>query len=127
MTAGLNLLCNIWSFTDIADDVGGNTPTGTIIWTGVHMRMQNAPNSLVLNIQGYDTSKFFSALVYPKPDMALVEKKHYVEITSPPNHPYYQKLLRIVSIQDANVHPADPRRYLVVNMEYDTSHSESYQ
>lgn len=120
--------CSIWSFTDIADEVGGNVPTGTIVWTGVQMRLQNAPNSLAMNIQGYETSKFFSAIVYPRPEMNLVEKKHYIQPTSPPNHRYYQKMFRIVSIQEPNVHPADPRRYLIVNLERsDTSHSENYQ
>lgn len=128
MTAGLNMLCEVWKFDDIADDVGGNTPTGTILWDGVQMRLQNAPNSLTLNIQGYETDKFFSAIIYPRPEMNLVEKKHYIKPTSPPNHRYFNKMFRIVSIQEPNVHPSDPRRHLIVNLERsDIGHSENYQ
>lgn len=128
MTAGLILLGRVWEFTDRYDDVGGQTPTGTILYEGVQLRLQNSPNSLAMNIQGYETSKFFSALVTPRPGMNLVEKKHYFEITSPPNHRYYQKMFRTVSIQEPNVHPSDPRRYLIVNLErVDKMHSENYQ
>lgn len=128
MTAGFVMSCDIWTFTDVADDVGGNTPSGTVLWTGVQMRLQNSKNSLDMNIQGYETSKFFSAIIYPRPGMNLVEKKHYIEPTSPPNHRYYHKMFRIVSIQEPNVHPADPRRYLVVNLERsDVGHKEDYQ
>src|SRR3990167_8484347 len=117
MTAGFVLLGKIWEFTDHTDDVGGSTPSGTVIYEGVEARLQNARNSLDMNIQGYETSKFFSALIYPRPGMNLVEKKHEFEVTSPPNHRYYGSRFRIVSIQEPNFHPADPRRYLIVNLE----------
>lgn len=128
MTAGLVLLGSIWQFTDAYDESGGYTPTGTVVYTGVQVRMQNARNSLEMNIQGYETSKFFSAIMHPRPDMELVEKKHYFQPTSPPNYRYFEKMFRLVSIQEANVHPADPRKYLLINMERsDPSHSENYQ
>lgn len=128
MTAGLILLGSIWEFTDSPDEVGGYEPTGTVIYEGIQLRLQNSPNSLLMNIQGYETSKFFSAVVHPRPDMVLVEKKHYFQPTSPPNHRYYQKMFRIVSIQEPNLHPADPRRYLILNLErVDKMHSENYQ
>lgn len=128
MTAGFNLLGRIWSFTDYTDDVGGAMPSGTVIYEGVQARVQNSPNSLDLNIQGYETSKFFSGVVHQRPDMNLIEKKHYFEVQSPPNHRYYQKMFRIESIQEPNFHPADPRRYLVINFKrVDTSKAEAYQ
>ena len=128
MTAGLILLGKIWAFTDAYDDVGGHTPSGSVIYEGVQARLQNSPNSLEMNIQGYETSKFFSAIIQPRAGMELVEKRHYFEPTSPTNHRYYLKMFRIVSIQETNFHPADPRRYLLVNFERsDTPHGEQYQ
>ena len=128
MTAGFVLTGKIWEFTDRTDEVGGSTPSGSVIYEGVETRLQNSPNSLLMNIQGYETSKFFSATIQPKAGMNLIEKKHYFEPTSPPNHRYYGKMFRIVSIQEPNFHPADPRRYLVVNFERsDPAHGNSYQ
>ena len=128
MTAGFVLSGKIWSFSYSTDEVGGSVPTGTVVYEEIQARLQNSPNSLDLNIQGYETSKFFSAIIRPREGMNLVEKKHYFEVTSPPNHRYYQKMFRIVSIQEPNFHPADPRRYLVVNFERsDATHGEDYQ
>lgn len=128
MTAGFVLSGDIWEFTDHVDDVGGSTPSGTVVYENVSLRLQNSKNSLDLNIQGYETSKFFSATVQPRPGMNLVEKKHYFQPTSPPNFRYFMDMFRIVSIQEPNFHPADPRRYLVLNLERsDIGHSESHQ
>ena len=128
MSAGFVLSGNIWQFTDHVDDVGGSTPSGTVVYENVQLRLQNSPNSLDLNVQGYETSKFFSATVQPRPGMNLVEKKHYLEVLSPPNHRYYQKMFRIESIQEPNFHPADKRRYLVINLtRSDIAHSENHQ
>lgn len=128
MTAGFVLSGKVWEFTDSVDDVGGGEPSGTVVYENVSLRLQNSPNSLEMNIQGYETSKFFSATIQPRPGMNLVEKKHYFQPTSPPNHRYYLKMFRIVSIQEPNFHPADKRRYLVVNLERsDIAHTENYQ
>jgi len=128
VTAGFVLVGKIWEFTDHADDVGGATPSGTVIYEGVEARLQNSKNSLDLNIQGYETSKFFSAIIQTRAGMNLVEKKHYFEPTSPPNYRYFGKMFRIVSIQEPNFHPADPRRYLIVNFERsEPPHGNLYQ
>lgn len=128
MTAGFVLSGKIWEFTDHADSGGGYTPSGTVIYEGVEARLQNSRNSLDLNIQGYETSKFFSALIQPRPGMNLVEKKHYFQPILPTNYRYANKMFRIVSIQESNFHPSDPRRYLIVNMERsDTPHSDNGQ
>ena len=128
MTAGFVLSADVWEFTDAYDSSGGYTPSGTVVYENVSLRLQNSPNSLEMNIQGYETSKFFSATVQPRPGMNLIENKHYFQVTSPPNHRNYQKMFRLVSIQEPNFHPADKRRYLIVNLERsDLSHSENFQ
>ena len=53
MTAGFVLGAKVWSFTDAYDEVGGYTPSGTVIYENVQLRLQNSPNSLDMNIQGY--------------------------------------------------------------------------
>jgi hypothetical protein len=129
MTQGLVLLGKIWvfSFTD-DDDVGGAVPSGTVAYDNVRLRLENSRNSLDLAIQGFETSKFFSAVVHPQAGMQLVERKHFLQITSPPNSNHYLKMFRIVNIQESNFHPSDPRRYLILNLErVENTRSNSHQ
>ena len=129
MTAGLVFSGKIWqfSFTD-DDEVGGAVPSGTIVYDNVQLRLQNSRNSLDLTIQGFETSKFFSAVLQPRPGMTLVEKKHYFQVTSPPNSNHYLKMFRIVNIQESNFHPSDPRRYLILNLErVENTRGNTYQ
>ena len=129
MTQGLVLLGRIWEFTFANDDsVGGAVPSGTIAYSNVRLRLENSRNSLDLAIQGFETSKFFSAVVHPQPGMRLVERKHFLQITNPTNSNHYLKMFRIVNIQESNFHPSDPRRYLILNLErVENTRSESYQ
>ena len=129
MTAGLVLLGDVWefSFTD-DDDVGGAQPSGTVVYKSVEVRVQNSRNSLDLTIQGFETSKFFSVVLRPRPGMNLVERKHFLQITSPPNSRHYLKMFRIINIQESNFHPSDPRRYLILNLErVENTRGNNYQ
>ena len=108
--------------------MGGAQPSGTIIYEGVQLRIENARNSLALNIQGFETSKYFSAILYPRPDMQLSERKHFLQVTSPPNSRHYLKMFRIMNMQESNFHPSDPRRYLYLNLERsELGHGSLYQ
>ena len=129
MTEGLVLLGKIWVFSFANDDeVGGAMPSGTVAYDNVRLRLENSRNSLDLAIQGFETSKFFSAVVHPQAGMRLVERKHFLQITSPPNSNHYLKMFRIVNIQESNFHPSDPRRYLILNLErIDNTRGENYQ
>ena len=128
MTAGFVITGKIWEFSDHKDEVGGSVPSGTVIYENVQLRLQNPRNSLEMNIQGYETSKFFSATIQPRSGMNLVEKKHYLEVTRPTNHRYFGKMFRLISINEPDFHPSDPRRYLVANFERsEPPHGENYQ
>jgi len=129
LTAGLVLSGDIWEYSFVDDDdVGGAVPSGTIVYEGVQMRLQNSRNSLDLTIQGFEASKYFSAVLQPRPGMNLVERKHFFQPISPPNSRYYLKMFRIVNIQEPNFHPSDPRKYLILNLErVDNAHGENYQ
>lgn len=128
MTAGFVLLGKIWEFTDYDDEVGGAVPSGTVLYEGVQIRIQNSPNSLDLQIQGYETSKLYSAIMYPKPYMTISEKKNYFQVTSPPNSVHYNDMFRILNVQETSMHPADPRRYLILTLERsERAHGNSYQ
>ena len=129
MTAGLVLSGDIWEYSFVDDDeVGGAVPSGTIVYESVQMRLQNSRNSIDLTIQGFEASKYFSAVLQPRPGMNLVERKHFFQPTSPPNSRYYLKMFRIVNIQESNFHPSDPRRYLILNLErVENTRSNSHQ
>jgi len=129
LVAGLVLLCNIISYSFSNDDeVGGAEPSGTVVYDNVRLRMENSRNSLDLAIQGFETSKLFSAVVHPQPGMQLVERKHFLQITNPSNSNHYLKMFRIVNIQESNFHPSDPRRYLILNLQrVENTHGNNYQ
>jgi hypothetical protein len=129
MTQGLVLAGSIWEYSFVNDDeVGGAVPSGTVVYSNVRLRLENSRNSLDLAIQGFETSKFFSAVVQPQAGMRLVERKHFLQITSPPNSNHYLKMFRIVNIQESNFHPSDPRRYIILNLErVENTRSNSHQ
>lgn len=128
MTAGLNLVCNICVYTFSDDEVGGALPSGTVAYENIPIRIENARNSLTLNIQGYETTKFLSAVAMYKPGMEINERKNYVHVVSPPNTEHYNRKFRIVSYQVSNLHPSDPRKFLLLNLERsDIPHGEEYQ
>lgn len=128
LTAGLILTGRIWEFTDYDDSVGGAVPSGTILFEGVQIRIQNSPNALDLQIQGYETSKMYSAVMFPKPYMIINEMKDYFQVTSPPNSRHYNDMFRIRNVQESSFHPADPRRYLILTLERsELGHGNSYQ
>lgn len=125
MTAGFVLTGRIWEFTDRDDVVGGNVPTGTIVYDGIQARLENVPTSLTkviphalsLDGAGYQTTKNLSIMIQPRPGMSIIEKMHYFQVTNPPNSVHYLKMFRITYVLDSDYHPADPRRFLVLVLE----------
>lgn len=126
MRAGNNLRARIWRWVYISDDdVGGSTPSGTIVYESVEARSQDASPIAAFAIQGVETNKIHQAEVYPS-SLDIREYDQF-EIVSPPNHPYLGLKMRIDTVQKSNFHPADPRAYLLLTMVRATKHGNEYQ
>ena len=113
MPAGLNLIGNIWRFSDVTDDeVGGAVPTGTILYSNVYGRISAKKPTQALLEQGLETPEIFTAVLLP--GNIKIQPNDQYEVTSPPISSYYQKRFVIIGIQFSSM--TDPRQYLLVTM-----------
>lgn len=112
MTAGLNLIGNVWRFTTNDDSIGGALPTGTVIYTNVEARIHAAKPTLALLEQGLETPTIFTGVLAP--GNISLQHNDQLEITSPPISDYYQKKFVVIGIQNLGFY--DPRKYVVVTL-----------
>lgn len=126
MRAGNNLRARFWRFSYPADDPGGGAvPSGTIIYEGIEGRIQDATPIPAFAIQGVETNKVVMGEFYP--GTLNIREYDQCEITSPPNHPYINLMMRIDTVQKPNYHPADPRGVLLLTMVRATRHGNEFQ
>lgn len=98
MPAGLNRVCEVIRFTNIEDDsVGGATPTGTVVYQNLGLRIKSEEPTLVLLEQGLQTPTMFSAHLFS--GLVYIEHNDQIRITAPTNDFFYNKKFRIVGIQ----------------------------
>jgi len=126
MKAGNNTLVDIIRLTYPADDeVGGAVPSGTVLYADVQARIQATTPIPAYAIQGLETSKIMTAELYP--GTLDVEEYDELQVKSPPNSPYYLLKFRIDTVQRSNMHPGDPRGYLLLTLVRATLHGNDYQ
>jgi len=125
MVAGLNLVGNIWRFSDVTDDdVGGAVPTGTILYTNVYGRMSAKKPTQALLEQGLETPEIFTAVLSPG-NLSIQHNDQY-EVTSPPISSYYKKRFVIIGIQYASMN--DSRQYMIVTLRrFEVAHRNTLQ
>jgi len=126
MPAGLNLHVKFIRLVSTDDDVGGAYVTGTVLHNNVAGRIDSIqPNTDFLQ-QGLETIRIFSAMFWP--DTLTFREQDEVEVISPPNHPYYGKRFRVMSVQYDSNHPAQRRGYIIATLaRSQISHGENYQ
>lgn len=96
--AGLNRVCEVIRFTNDEDDsVGGATPTGTVVYQGLGLRIKSEEPTLVLLEQGLQTPTMFSAHLFP--GLITIEHNDQIRITAPTNDFFYNKKFRVMGIQ----------------------------
>jgi hypothetical protein len=115
MVAGLNLSARLWRFVSIDDDIGGNVPSGTVIYENINARKIEHPIArLDLLDQGLETERQNLFMLYPS--TLDIRENDELEITGPPNHPEYKSVFRVhTQPQREGYHPSDPRGYIIVS------------
>lgn len=126
MKAGNNLHVDIIRYSyPVDDEVGGALPSGTVIYPHVEARIQATVPIPAYAIQGLETSKIMTAEVYP--GTLNIQEYDQLQVVSPPNSPYYGWNFRIDTVQRSNMHPGDPRAYILLTLVRATLHGNDYQ
>lgn len=119
MTAGLNLLGNLWQYSNPPssdDDIGGAVPTGTVSYYGMNLRLQTLKPTQALLEQGYESKGLFTALI--EPHTVPIQFNGEIEITAPSNSPHLGNHFRIIGEpQRTSMSPSDSRGYLIVHVQ----------
>ena len=116
MTAGMNLLVDVWRITQADDDaVGGASITGTVSFHNVQARMNANEEEQVLLQQGFDTMRTFNMAVVP--GTLEIKERDEVVIIRPKNHPYATDRFRVVGIRYQDFNTYDSRRnYMLLSL-----------
>jgi len=103
MTQGLNLKATLWRMNTATDDSsGGAMITGTPVYSNLLVAISaKRPTQQSLE-QGLEVEAIYD-LTARQCNVAIYERDE-VEVTCPPNHPYYGLRFRIIGVQV-------PRRY----------------
>jgi len=116
------------------DDVGGATPSGTVLHESLAARIDEEmadvgflrQNESTYRGQGIETKASFSGIIWGH-NLGIREQDEIV-IVSPPNHHYFGKYFRIEGVKYDNRHPGIKQGYLLVKMtRSQIAHSEPFQ
>jgi len=116
VTAGLNLLIDVWRITQADDDaVGGASITGTVSYHNVQARMSANEEEQVLLQQGLQTMRTFNMTVVP--GTLDIKERDEVEIKRPRNHPYSNVRFRVIGVRYQDFNTYDTRRnYMLLSL-----------
>jgi len=115
MTAGMNVLVNIWRMTTDDDDaVGGASITGTVVYEQYPIRMQPDVEEQIFLEQGLETVRTFTATFIP--GTVSIFERDELEIIKPYNHPYVNDRFRIITMRHSDFSPGDPRGYVILKL-----------
>jgi len=115
MTAGLNLLIDIWRITQADDDiVGGASITGTVSYHNVQARMNANEEQQLLLQQGLETMRTYNMTVIP--GTLDIKERDEVQIMRPRNHQYANLRFRVVGIRYQDFDPDDRRGYMLLSL-----------
>jgi hypothetical protein len=112
MTAGQNLRCTIWRMATTSSDdaIGGAMITGSSVYTGKNIRLEEQPVQQLLLQQGLETVKTFEATLTPG-DLVVYERDE-IEITFPIEDIRYGNRYRIINVRPSSFNTRDPRSYI---------------
>jgi len=115
MVAGQNLRCTIWRYTDAPDDaIGGSVLTGTAVYTGIDIRIEEQPAQQLLLQQGMETTKIFEGTITP--GTVIIRERDEIEITFPIEDVRYGNRYRVINNRPTSFNTRDPRSYVCVTM-----------
>jgi hypothetical protein len=115
MTAGLNLRCTVFRYTEGTDDiVGGAVVTGTAVYTNIQLRLEEQPVQQLLLQQGLETQKTFEGIVVP--GTMIIKERDEIEVTYPIEDVRYGKRFRIINARPSSMNTRDPRSYITLTL-----------
>jgi hypothetical protein len=115
MTAGQNLRCTVFRYTEGTDDlVGGATVTGTAVYTNIQLRLEEQPVQQLLLQQGLETQKTFEGIVVP--GTMIIKERDEIEVTYPIEDVRYGKRFRIINARPSSMNTRDPRSYITLTL-----------
>lgn len=115
MTAGLNLRCSVIRILQDTDDVvGGAMITGSVVYSGIDIRLEEQPTEQLLLQQGAETQKTFDGIVVP--GTLLIKERDEIEITFPIEDVRYGDRYRVVSARPTSFNTRDPRSYISLTL-----------
>lgn len=110
MIAGSNIRVQVWRMSAGTDDyVGGASITGTVVYSGLPVRMQGDPDEMILAQQGFETVRTYT-FTMARGNLDIRERDEF-EVTFPPDYPYINDRFRITSVRYSDFN--DPRRYMI--------------
>jgi hypothetical protein len=89
-------------------------PTGTVLHSNVHARIEANPEDQLLLQQGLETIRTFNALIAP--GTLDVRERDELEIYRPVYHQYYGVRFRIVGVQYSSMDKYNPNNYMRLSM-----------
>jgi hypothetical protein len=115
MPGGMTTRVRIHRYSYDEDDaVGGAMPTGTVLHSNVHARIEANPEDQLLLQQGLETIRTFNALIAP--GTLDVRERDELEIYRPVYHQYYGVRFRIVGVQYSSMDKYNPNNYMRLSM-----------
>jgi hypothetical protein len=115
MTAGQNLRCTVFRYTEGTDDlVGGATVTGTAVYTNIQLRLEEQPVQQLLLQQGMEIQKTFEGIVVP--GTMIIKERDEIEVTYPIEDVRYGKRFRIINARPSSMNTRDPRSYITLTL-----------
>lgn len=121
MASGNYALCYVFREDYGPDDeVGGSTPTGTLVYEGVAIAFQETAPNEMLHQQGIEVQKMAKALLQ-SPIPLVIKEEDQIEIYFPAYHPQLNQRWKITNV----IHAQSPRsrrktqmRLRLARMEY---------
>lgn len=99
---------------DPDDRIGGASPTGTVLYNNLYVRISSIEPSMVLLEQGAETLKMFRAVL--DNEALHVSENDEMIVINPPDSMYLNQRFRIVAVQNSSLRAGDPRSKIVVTM-----------
>jgi len=126
MPAGHNQIASVFRFSYPSDDmIGGSQPSGTVLYTGMLVRIEPLSPTTALLEQGVETTKLFETTISSR--AVGIDENDEIVVTYPLDSPYYNKKFRIISVRHSSLRPNDPRsQTLLVLKRYEDAHAYQY-
>lgn len=126
MPAGLNCKVRVIRYVDYDDDVGGASPSGTVLYDTLDARIAEDKVDSAFFQQGIETTKTYTLMMWRGDTQ--VKEQDVVYVYSPINSFYYNKYIKLVSVMQDSRHPSNDQNYITCKgVRSQRAHGEQFQ